>query len=75
MSRMRTIDQAHAWLVETDPETAITKTGLRRLVTSGQLPSVRIGNKYLLELGQVEQYMNGAVPLPIVAQGIRQITS
>lgn len=73
MPRMRTIDQAHAWLTETDPGTAITKTGLRRLVTSGQLPSVRVGSKYLIELGQLEEFMSGAVPVPIVAQGIRPV--
>lgn len=73
MPRMRTIDQAHAWLMETDPGTAITKTGLRRLVISGQLPSVRVGSKYLLSLEQLEEYMSGTVPTPIVAQGIRPV--
>lgn len=32
MRRMRTIDQAAAWAKEIDPETALTKTALRRLV-------------------------------------------
>lgn len=73
MPRMRTIDQAHAWLIETDPGTALTKTGLRRLVLSGQLPSVRVGKKYLIELGQLEEYMSGSVPTPIMAQGIRPV--
>lgn len=73
MPRMRTIDQAHAWLLETDPGTAMTKSGLRRLVISGQLPSVRIGSKYLLSLEQLEEFMSGSVPVPIVAQGIRPV--
>jgi len=73
MPRMRTIDQAHAWLLETDPGTAMTKSGLRRLVISGQLPSVRIGSKYLLSLEQLEEFMSGSVPMPIVAQGIRPV--
>lgn len=74
MPRMRTIDQAHAWLLETDPGTAMTKTGLRRLVISGHLPSVRVGSKYLLSLEQLEEFMSGSVPAPITAQGIRPVS-
>ena len=59
MPRMRTIEQAAAWLLETDPETAITKTALRRLVVTGQLPSVRVGQKYLLALEVLEEYLSG----------------
>lgn len=61
MTRMRTVDQAAAWLLENDPETAVTKTALRRLVTTGQLPSVRIGSKYLVDLGTLEKFLQGAV--------------
>ena len=58
--RMRTIDQAAAWIQETDPETAFTKTALRRLVTTGQLPGVvRIGQKYLVNLDVLEAYLSG----------------
>lgn len=60
MPRMRTIEQAAAWLIETDPETAITKTALRRLVVTGQLPSVRVGQKYLLSLESLEAFLAGA---------------
>ncbi len=73
-SRMRTIDQAAVWLQENDPETALTKTALRRLVVTGQLPSVRIGQKYLISLETLEDYLAGAVPLPIqAASNIRRI--
>lgn len=60
-ARMRTIEQAAAWLQEADPGTAVTKTALRRLVTTGQLPSVRVGSKYLVDLGTLEKYLQGAV--------------
>lgn len=63
LPRMRTIDAAAAWLRETDPETAFTKTALRRLVVSGQLPSVRIGTKYLLDLDTLEDYLRGSMSL------------
>lgn len=72
--RMRTVDQAAAWLHEQDPETALTKTALRRLVVTGQLPSVRVGQKYLISLETLEDYLAGSVPLPIqVASNIRRI--
>lgn len=66
MPRMRTLDQAHAWLMERDPETALTKTALRRLVTTGQLPAVRVGGKYLVNLEVLESFLNGSnvVPFP-----------
>lgn len=58
--RMRTIDQAAAYIQQSDPETAITKTALRRLVTTGQLPSVRVGVKYLVSLEALDAYLSGA---------------
>ena len=62
MARMRTIDQGADWLRKTDPDTALTKTALRRLVTTGQLPSVRIGQKYLLDLDTLTEYLKGTLP-------------
>ena len=64
MPRMRTIDQVADWLRKTDPDTALTKTALRRLVTTGQLPSVRIGQKYLLDLDTLTEYLKGSLPEP-----------
>lgn len=63
MPRMRTIDQAAEWMRANDPETAFTKTALRRLVTTGELPCVRIGQKYLVSLEILENYLQGAGPL------------
>lgn len=59
MRRMRTIDEAAAFLRQADPNTAITKTALRRLVTSGQIPSVRVGAKYLVDLGTLDEFFGG----------------
>ena len=59
MPRMRTIEQAAAWLAETDPGCALTKTALRRMVTTGQLPSVRVGQKYLISLEALEAFLAG----------------
>ena len=59
MRRMRTIDEAAAFLRQADPNTAVTKTALRRLVTSGQIPSVRIRAKYLVDLGVLDEFFGG----------------
>lgn len=75
MARMRTIDQAFAWLREQDPETALTKTALRRMVTTGALPSVRVGQKYLLCLDTLEAHLNGvqAHTAAPTYQGVREV--
>ena len=62
MARMRTIEQVAAWTSTQDPETALTKTAIRRLVTTGRLPSVRVGQKYLIALETVEAFMSGGTP-------------
>lgn len=59
--RMRTINEAAKWVKETDPNTALTPTAIRRLVISGELPSRRAGNKYLLDLDSLERYMSGGL--------------
>ena len=68
MPRMRTIDQAAAWLQENDPGTAFTKTALRRLVVSGKLPSVKVGQKYLINLDTMEDYLQCRSPTPMMVQ-------
>ena len=74
MPRMRTIDKAFAWLQESDPETAFTKTALRRAVISGEIPCVRIGSKYLIDLDVLSEFLRGSTPQPVTAApGIRRI--
>lgn len=58
LPRMRTIEQAAAWIAGIDPETAFTKTALRRMVVTGQLPSVRVGQKYLVNLDTIENFLS-----------------
>lgn len=57
--RMRGIEEGFKEIKANDPGTALTKTALRRLVTTGQLPSVKIGTKYLIDLDAVDQYFRG----------------
>ena len=56
--RLRTIEQA-AWLRESDPETCLTQTAIRRLVVSGRLPHVRVGQKYLVDIDALEANLFG----------------
>ena len=62
--RMRTIDQAVAWLRENDPDCAFTKTALRRMVVTGQCPSVKVGTKYLIDLDRLADFLRGSLPDP-----------
>ena len=53
--RMRTIREAHDALLAADPGCCLTMTALRRKVVSGEVPSVRAGTKYLVDLDKLEQ--------------------
>ena len=67
---MRTIDEAAAFLRQADPNTAVTKTVLRRLVRSGEIPSVRVGAKYLIDLGVLDDFFGGqTAKTPAVQSG------
>lgn len=59
--KMRTIDEAYEYLVESDPETRITRTGLKRLVKTGKIESVAVGRKTLVNLEAVERFFNGSL--------------
>lgn len=59
MPRMRTISEAAKYIREADPATALTETAIRRLLTTGALPCVRIGTKYLLDLDALEAFLAG----------------
>ena len=55
--RLRTLEQAHAELIASDPNCALAKTALRRMVIAGQIPSVRVGAKYLVDLDRLPEYL------------------
>lgn len=73
MRTMRTIEQAVAEIRTEDPNTALTKTALRRLVVSGAVPSVRVGAKYLLDMAALDSYLAGEQKMPETPQGVRRI--
>lgn len=75
MRRMRTLTEAVTAIRTADPETALTRSTLRRLVVTGAVPSVRIGQKYLVDLDVLDDYLGGSQPQQqeIVRNSIRRI--
>ena len=70
-AHMRGIKQA----IEADPYTALTEKALRRLILTKEIPSVKIGAKYLINMDVLNNYLcTGTTESePITAAGIRKI--
>lgn len=58
MARMRTIKDAYAAIKQSDPETCLTLYALRCKVISGEIPSVKAGRKYLINIDLLDEYLN-----------------
>ena len=50
LTRMRTIPKAYKEIKALDPNTDLTLRALRRMVKSGEIPSVQIASKTLVNL-------------------------
>lgn len=55
---MRGIQQAYNEIKASDADTALSLKGLRTLVITGCIPSVRIGNKYLINMDVLKEYLS-----------------
>lgn len=62
MPRIRTIQEAYRAIKEADSGTAITPHSIRRLILNGDIPSIRAGNKYLVDLDTLEAYLRNPAP-------------
>jgi hypothetical protein len=62
MSRLRTLTETYNYIKEMDAETAITPNALRRMVVSGQIPCVKVGKKYLIDLDVLFEFLKGTRP-------------
>ena len=58
LPRMRTLPKAYAEIIKLDPETSLSMRGLRRLVSSGQIPTVKVANKVLINLDLLIQWLS-----------------
>ena len=57
--RIRSIREAHKEIKAADPNSAIGLTTLYRLVEEGVIPHRKVGQKYLIDLDKLEQYLSG----------------
>ena len=53
LPKLRGIKESYTWLKEQDPETQITLKGYTILVKTGVIPSVRRGNRYLIDINTI----------------------
>lgn len=58
IARMRTIRGILEMLKAEDPDTAIKESFIRRLVATGQVSSLKVGNKVLINYDEVVRYLN-----------------
>lgn len=62
--RMRTIDQCVAYFKEQDPETIMTRYRIRTLIKEGTIPHVMCGQKYVVNLDKLIEYLSGPASEP-----------
>ena len=56
--KMRTITQVMQIIYENDPASALTEWHLRELLRNNELKHTKAGNKYLINLQHLEEYLN-----------------
>ena len=57
--RLRDLAQAHAMLKELDSETALSRYALRRIFLSGEVPTIEIGKRRLVNFDLLLKYLGG----------------
>lgn len=55
--KFRTADQAYELIKKMDPGTALTKHAVRTIVTSGNIPVLKIGRKTLIDMDDLYKYL------------------
>lgn len=73
--RMRKIKKGFEELKRDDPATALTESGLRKLVISGKIHAVKFGRDWLFDLDSLEGYLlgNQSSPEPVRSSVIRRL--
>lgn len=54
-ARLRTVDKAYNEIQAKDPETAISRYLVKQMVKQGMIPSIRSGNKRLVDVDVMEK--------------------
>lgn len=65
LPRMRTLDECYRELKELDSNTAVTKYFIRQLAIKGTIPSVKAGNKRLINFDRLIEYLSDPQPSTI----------
>ena len=58
MKRIRTINEAYDYIKSLDPDTALSRSGLRRLIEIGEIKSRKSGSRYYVTLEDIESYFS-----------------
>ncbi len=66
--KMRTAEQAIEELKKVDPETALTVRAVRRMISSGEIPHIKVGTKLLIDFNGLCSYLSGGSQ-PVSIQG------
>lgn len=53
MCRVRTIRETANIIKEMDPDTQLTEKTIRKMVSEGTIPSLKTGNKYLINVDKL----------------------
>lgn len=61
MNKIRTIKAAHEEIKSQDPNTSLTEFRIRQMVINGEVPSKKAGRKYLVDIDDIFEYINGNV--------------
>ena len=56
--RIRTINAAWAELRKMDPDSCVSQHFIRELVACGEVPSLRSGNRYLVDFDALLDFLN-----------------
>ena len=61
MSKYRTIRKAYQEIKRADPDSCVSEYFIRQIVMSGCIGSKMSGNRYYINLDELEQYLKGGI--------------
>lgn len=59
MVKLRTLSEAYNYIKEQDPDTALTPWAIRIMIVSGEVPCIKSGKKYLIDMDRLLDYLTG----------------
>lgn len=61
--RLRLIKEAYSYLLERDPNSAISKYAFKRFVLCGFISSLTYGSRRFIDLDSVDEFLNSPISL------------